>query len=75
MHKPLVHQQRYSGMTKRSLKLSIPVVMLGLVLLEPASPLPFHMQLVQPFLPLLGGAGCIGALRIVLPLLLAPDPD
>jgi hypothetical protein len=50
-------------------------VMLGLVLLEPASPMLFRLQLVRPLLPLLGGASCIGALRIVLPLLLAPDSD
>jgi len=49
--------------------------MLGLVLLEPASSLLFRMHLVRLLLPLLGGASCIGALRIVLHLLLAPDPD
>jgi hypothetical protein len=75
MTAPLVHQLRDAGTTKRSLKLSIPIVMLGLVLLEPASSLLFRMHLVRLLLPLLGGASCIGALRIVLHLLLAPDPD
>jgi hypothetical protein len=75
MNESLVQQLRYTGTMKRTLKLSIPVVMLGLGLLEPASPMLFRLQLVRPLLPLLGGASCIGALRIVLPLLLAPDSD
>ena len=75
MNEPLIRQLRYTGTTKRSLKLSMLGVMLGLVLLEPAAPLPFRVQLVRPLLSLLGGASCIGALCIVLPLLLAPDPD
>ena len=49
--------------------------MLGLLLLEPASPQLSLMHLVRPLFPFLGGVSCISALRIVLPILLCPDPN
>ena len=62
------------GAMNRSLSLPILVVMLGLLLLEPVSP-QFSLMHLRPLLPVLGGAGCISALRNVLHLLLCPDPD
>lgn len=75
MHALSIRFPRYTGSLKRSLRLSIVVVMLVILLLEPASPQPMRMHLVRPLLPLLGGASCLGALRIVLHLLFCPDPD
>lgn len=64
-----------SGTTKMPLGMPIVVVMLGLLLLEPVSPLFSRMHLVRPLLPLLGTLSCIGALRLVLHLLLSPDVE
>ena len=63
------------GVTKLSLSLPILAVMLGLLLLEPASPQLSLVHLVRPLFPFLGGVSCISALRIVLHVLFCPDPD
>jgi hypothetical protein len=63
------------GATKLSLSLPILAVMLGLLLLEPASPQLSLMHLARPLFPFLGGVSCISALRIVLPVLFCPDSD
>lgn len=63
------------GATKRSLGLPILAVMLGLLLLEPASPQLNLMHLARPLFPFLGGVSCVSALRIVLQVLFCPDPD
>jgi hypothetical protein len=76
MHESLVHDASTADTTKRSLRLLIfAAILLGLLLLEPASNQMFRLQLARPLLPLLGGIGCIGTLRIVLYRLFEPVPD
>jgi len=77
MHETNVHHlpKICCGATKLSLSLPIFAVMLGLLLLEPASPQLNLMHLVRPLFPFLGGVGCVSALRIVLQALFCPDPD